>query len=903
MGVIDSITTTRADVPEVSYQKFILDNGLELILHVDRKLPVVHVNQWFHVGSKNERPGRTGFAHLFEHMMFQGSSNADDDYFQYVERAGANLREGGVNGTTDFDRTNYFATVPSGNLEFLLWLESDRLATLPDALTQEKLDNQREVVRNERRQSYENQPYGRAFLLINQNLHPIGHPYSWDVIGSHEDLIAASVDDVKEFFRTFYTPNNLSLTIAGDFDPEEARSLVERYYGSIAPGPMIERPRTWIPRLDSQKVVEVPDAVPQDRTYLSWPVPEYFSADEASLDIAARILSDGLSTRLSRALVYDRALCTDVVAFNETRELSGIFGVVATARPGVELGEIEEVIDRELARIADDGVTAEELNRARTKWEHDFISGLERIGGFGGKADRLNQYNIYVGDPGSFDRDLARYRSLTSQELQRSVRTWLAPSKRLAVRFLAESHRSAGITPVDRATTPALGIDRPFVAPHVEHDKLLNGMELFVVNRTDLPKVAATLVTRAGAVGDPAGKEGVAHLTSINIDMGTERLSSLDIEDAFGDLGTGLSGAAAREYSVLSLDILKRNLEAGFELFASVVREPSFPPAEFERERNRHLDALAQQSNNPASLAGRIRSMLAFGADHPYGRPAQGLPSTVASIVRDDLHAFHRARWRPQSSALIFAGDITPDEAKPLAERYFGSWRVDGSGDVSIAAPRPANPSVAYLIDKPGAAQTIIAQILPAPSRNADDYYAFRLVDAIWGGGGFGTRLNLNLREDKGYSYGVFSTVANFRHAGVWWSQGSVQTDKTKESLVEFMRELRDLAGEREISESELELARSTRVRGYSQQFESLGRIAGQVGELWSLSLPQSEMQREFDETEGATLESVRAAARNYVDPTRAILLLVGDLRAIEAGVREVLPEVVVLDAEGTRVR
>ena len=898
MSVVEQ-TNRRADVPEVRFEKTVLDNGLELILHVDRKLPVVHVNQWFHVGSKNEKAGRTGFAHLFEHMMFQGSKNADDDYFQYVERAGANLREGGVNGTTDFDRTNYFATVPSGNLEFLLWLESDRLATLADALTQEKLDNQREVVRNERRQSYENQPYGRAFLLLNQNLHPAGHPYSWDVIGSHEDLMAASLDDVKEFFRTFYTPNNLSLTIAGDFDPEEARRLVERYYGSIAPGPMIERPRTWIPRLHSQKVIEVPDAVPQDRTYLCWPVPEYFNADEAPLDLLSRILSDGLSTRLNRALVYDRQLCTDVGAFNETRELSGLFGIVATARPGVALGEIETVIDAELARIAQDGATDEELTRAKTKWEHDFISGLERIGGFGGKADRLNHYNIFLGEPGMFDRDLDRYRSVTSRDLQRVASQWLAPEHRLIVRFLADAHRTAAAPAIDRAKAPNLGADRPFVAPRVEQDRLSNGMELFVVTRSDLPKVAATLVTRGGVVDDPPGREGLAHMTAINIDLGTDRMSALEIEDALGDLGTGFSGLASRDFSLLALDILKRNVDPGFELFASVARRPSFPLAEFQREQNRHLDALAQQSNNPAALAGRIRSILAYGREHPYGRPALGLPSTISSITRDDLQAFHARVWRAASSALIFVGDITPGEARDLAERHFGDWRSEAAPEHVIGAAQPAPANVAYLVDKPGAAQTIVAQILPAPPRDADDFYTFRLVDAIWGGGGFGTRLNLNLREDKGYSYGVFSNVATFRRGGVWWAQGSVQTDKTKESLVEFIRELNDLAGDREITEEELEMARSARVRGYSQAFESMGRIAGQIGDLWSLGLPQTESQREFDETERASLEAVRAAAKKYVDPSKAILLLVGDRRAIEAGVREVVGDVVVLDVEG----
>src|SRR5215212_22725 len=400
-------------VPKISFEKYTLPNGLQVILHVDRKLPVVHVNEWFHVGSKNERVGRSGFAHLFEHMMFQGSKNANKEYFEYVEAAGANLSEGGVNGTTNQDRTNYFATVPSGNLEHILWLESDRLATLTDALTIEKLNNQRDVVKNERRQGLENQPYGRWFKLLMENLYPSRHPYANDVIGSHEDLTAASVDDVKDFFKTYYTPNNLTLVIAGDFDPAEARRLVEKYFGDIPPGPALDRPAKWIPRLDGEKRVEVNDRVSLERVYIGWPAPEYFTTDDATLDITARILSDGLSARLNRALVYDRQIATQVTAFNVPGEISGLFVVQATARPGSSLPEIETIVTDQIARLAKEGPTAAEVERAKNKQEAEFISGLERIGGFGGKADVLNQYNTFTGDPGRLEADLARIRGVT----------------------------------------------------------------------------------------------------------------------------------------------------------------------------------------------------------------------------------------------------------------------------------------------------------------------------------------------------------------------------------------------------------------------------------------------------------------------------------------------------------
>ena len=407
--------------PKIVFEKYTLPNGLQVILHVDRKLPIVHVNQWFHVGSKNERVGRTGFAHLFEHMMFQGSGNAKEDYFTYVETLGANLQEGGVNGTTNQDRTNYFATVPSANLEALLWVESDRLATLTDAMTKEKLDNQRDVVKNERRQGLENTPYGRWYKIVLENLYPAGHPYSWPTIGSHEDLTAASLEDVKDFFKTYYTPNNLSLVIAGDFDPAEAKRLVEKYFGPIPPGPPLDRPTLCIPTLTGEKIVEASDRVPQDRVYMVWPTPPGFSPGDAELDLASLILADGLSSRLNKALVYDRQLCTAVQAFQNSSEIASWFAVIATARPGVSLTEIEKIVTEEIAKLARTGPTPAELARAKTKQEFAFVTALEGIGGFGGKSDRLNQYNVLLGDPGKLEWDMARYRDATAATVKQAV--------------------------------------------------------------------------------------------------------------------------------------------------------------------------------------------------------------------------------------------------------------------------------------------------------------------------------------------------------------------------------------------------------------------------------------------------------------------------------------------------
>ncbi|HWT01261.1 MAG TPA: pitrilysin family protein [Pyrinomonadaceae bacterium] len=886
-------------VPKITFEKYTLSNGLQVILHVDRKLPVVHVNQWFHVGSKNERIGRSGFAHLFEHMMFQGSKNASQEYFEYVEAAGANLFEGGVNGTTNQDRTNYFATVPSGNLEQILWLESDRLSTLTDALTKEKLDNQREVVRNERRQGLENQPYGRWFKLVMENIYPNRHPYANDVIGVHEDLNAATLDDVKDFFKTYYTPNNMSLVIAGDFDVAEAKRLVEKYFGTIPAGPALDRPVKGVPKLDGERIVEVSDRVPQERTYFAWHAPAFFDAGDAELDLVSTILTDGLSARLNKVLVYDKQLASDVVSFQWSRQLTGTFIVWATARPGAPLPQIEQIVTDEIARLAQTGPTVAELNRAKTKWEFGFVTGLERIGGFGGKADRLNQYNTFLGDPNKFEADFARYRNATPESVRDVVAKWLNTRNRLLVRFHPETSGRESQIALDRAKQPPLGGDRPFMVPPVKTAKLENGMDVFVVERADLPKVAVRFVTKAGSIHNPSGKDGLADLVVETMKRGTKTRNALQVEDQLGDLGTGVFGGAGAESSTVAFEVLKRNLQPAMTIFSDVIRNPAFPADEVDREKKKRLDALAQEAEDPNAIAQRVGKMLAFGPDHPYGRPESGFPSTIQTLTREDFSRFHGANWKPGSSAVIFAGDITLEEATSLARQSFGDWPTGSAPAVSIPQPKPVGPGKVYLVDRQDAAQTVVMQILPGAPRKTEDYYAIQLADAVWGGG-FGTRLNLNLREDKGYSYGVFSFPVFYSEYGAWQSSGGVQTNKTMESVTEFVKELKFLAGEKPITEKELANAKANRIRGYAQQFESVGRVADEIAELWVYGLPMSALQQETTELERATLQSVNAAAKKYAVPAQTMMLLVGDRSKIETGVRELkVGDVVILDVEG----
>jgi zinc protease len=899
-----TMRSAPAALPRIQFERYTLANGLQVILHVDRKLPIVHVNQWFHVGGRDDPAGRTGFAHLFEHLMFQGSKNAGP-YFPLVERAGANLSEGGVDGTTSFDRTNYFATVPSANLELLLWLESDRLATLVEAVDQKKLDGQRAVVANERRQVTEGRPYGRWMWLLYENLYPADHPYRRNNLKSDGELAAASLTEVTDFFRTHYRPNNLSLVIAGDFEPATARRLVARYFGGIPAGPIVDRLHRAPARLDGEKIVEVRDHSPRPRTYVVWPSPGFFEPGDAELDLASSILTDGLSARLNRALVRDRQLAADVVSFQSAGELAGQFVVWATARPGVSLFAVERALTEEIAQLARTGPTEAELARAKSTWEYQYVTGLERIGGFGGVADLLNQYNTFLGDPDRFDQDVARHRGATVETVRKSVARFLDSRDHLLIRFHPEeaAPEPAQAGPLDRTRRPGPGPERPFQPPAVAAARLPTGMEVFVVERHDLPKVAVTFTSRAGGVLDPPGKEGLADLAAAMLVRGTETRGALAIADEMGDLGASFSAAAEREYAAVHIELLRPHLDRGMTIVADLIRHPSFPQLELDSERALRLEQLAQEEADPGALARRIAPMLSFGRDHPYGRPLRGLPATVKRLTRADLAAFHRASWRASSSAIIFAGDIRLDEAIALARRHFGDWSGPAASRPAIEQPHPLGPGTIFLVDHEGATQTVIAQVLAGAPRKSGDRDALRLVDAVWGAG-FGTRLNLNLREDKGYTYGIYSTLQFLNQAGAWRAVARVQTDKTAESVAEIAKELRGLAGPRPITSDELDYAKESLRRGYAQEFEQLGRIATQVAERWAAELPMTDLAREVERIQPITLDRVNQAARKYAVPSSATLLLVGDRNVIEPAIRTLdLGEIAILDAEGKPAR
>ena len=651
---------------EISYEKHTLSNGLDLILHEDRSLPMVAVNVWYHVGSKNEEPGKTGFAHLFEHVMFEGSKHHNRSHFEPLQKVGANL-----NGSTSTDRTNYWENVPSNYLELALWLESDRMGFLLDALDQDRFDIQRDVVKNERRQSYENRPYGLAQMLIQPAVFPLPHPYNWMTIGSQEDLDAASLDDVKAFFSKYYSPSNASLAVAGDFDPAQAKDLVEKYFGSLPPGPEVQR----IGRMDSGLAggvrLSTTDRVQLPRLYVVWPSAPVFDPGEAALDALGVILGDGKSSRLHRSLVYEKQIARDVAVHNYAQEIAGEFIIQVTAAPGRSLEEIEAELERELDALRSAPPTDEELQRAKNRVESHHVAQMERIGGFGGRADVLNMFNTYLGDPAPINRDLERYMALEPSDLQRAAGTLGENAVRLSV--LPESGYAAAASGVDRAVMPAGGPRPAFSPPVPARARLSNGLDVLVASKPGLPAISTGLFLRGGVLTDPADKPGLDHFTMTMLPEGAGSRSSQDIAARMEFLGSELSTGSSTEFASVAASALSSRWEDVLEILADVVRAPTFPEHELERVRKQRLTDLRRISDDPSAIARRAARALLHGPDSPGGHPATGTAQSVSSFGRDDLTS-HFAGYGPAGATLILAGDVTLEDALAKAERYFGDW-------------------------------------------------------------------------------------------------------------------------------------------------------------------------------------------------------------------------------------
>ncbi|SUZ75224.1 uncharacterized protein METZ01_LOCUS28078 [marine metagenome] len=876
----------------ISFEKHTLSNGLDVILHEDHNIPVVAVNVWYHVGSKDEEIGRTGFAHLFEHVMFEGSKHHNSSHFDPLQKAGANL-----NGSTTPDRTNYWEDVPTNYLDLALWLESDRMGFLLDALDQQRLDIQRDVVKNERRQSYENRPYGMAHWHLQEALYPMPHPYHWMTIGSQEDLDAADLDDIKNFFKRFYTPSNASLAIAGDIDMGQALEMVNHYFGDLPPGEPVPRKGRHDSSLRGRIELEMRDSVTLPRTYIAWPTPPEGDIDDAPLEIYQAIMSDGLTSRLHKSLVYEKQIAQSANMRYHSSEIAGQCILSVTAAEGHELDEVEAAADAEMEMLLREPPTDEEITRVKNRIEASHFRQLARIGGFGGRADQLNHYSVFSADPDLINTSLDKYMSVTREDVMRVAESILGENQ-VRLRVLPEPTLSSATVTIDRTVMPPPKSEPVFNPPTPTRTKLSNGMGISVIEQRGMPIVAFGVLMDAGASRDPENLPGLAGFTAQMLPEGTTTKTSQEIAQAFEFIGSRISADGRREYTLLSAETLTKHWPTGLELTADLVLNPNFPDHEIERVRREHLTELRRGKDEPNAVAEQLMAGLVFQSSSGYGHPLSGTEKSIAALTRDDIVSQFSRDYTPANANLIVVGDVSIDEVAKRAEAVFGRWKGGPSANGrSVVEPSDGTATI-YLVDRPGAPQSVIRALNTTIPRLHPDYLGLTLMNYAFGGQ-FSARLNQNLRQEKGYSYGYQSHVQWFRSSSLMLAGGSVQTEVTKESVFETLKEYNEVRGSRPISEEELENAKASVLRSFPANFERPGAIMGQVLQMVQFGLPDDYLQTVRANVEAVTLDDVHRITQELVRPDQLKILVVGDRQLIETGLRQLDLPTVVLDADG----
>ncbi len=886
------------DALRIESTTFTLDNGLRVVVHTDHAVPVVAVNLWYHVGSKNEQRGRTGFAHLFEHFFFNGSENYPHGFREAMDDVGANNR----NGSTTTDRTNFIEDVPVSALERTLYLESDRMGFLGGYISQEMLERERGVVQNEKRQG-ENQPYGKVFTRIVESIYPPSHPYSWSTIGSMEDLEAASLEDVREWYRSYYGPNNCVLSLAGDITVERARELVERYFGAIPPGPPVPRYERWVPRLSADIRDSMEDRVPQARIYRVYHVPGWGDADTQRLRLAASVLSGSKSARLDRRLVYEKEVATDVFAFVWEKEIAGNLFLIATVKPGVDPAEAEREMDAVVADYLEGGPSAAELDRARTRFVADFIRGIERLGGFSGRAEVLSESMTLGGDPTAYLEQFRVMAGSGPEEVLATSRRWLdAPHYTLTV--LPYPDLSAAGEDVDRSRLPDLGEAPDVGFPEIQRATLDNGLGVILLERHGAPMVNFALAVDAGYAADPPGAAGIATLTLEQMTEGTTSRDGFQIVDELDALGAEISGSSTLDLSVVRLRALRMNLAGSLEIFADVVRNPSFPEAMVALGKRRQIAGIDQEKAQPVAAALRVMPELLYGEGHAYANPltGSGTASSVAAISRDDLAAWHERWFVPGNATLVVTGDVTMAELLPELERAFGGWPEGDVPEKTVAAVATDRGGKVYLVDKPDAEQSVIVAGHVSLTGGQPDDLAAETVMRLFGGMST-SRLNRNLRLDKHWTYGTFGGLWDARGQRPFLVIAPVQSDKTAAAMSELLGEIRDVDGARPVVGEEFESIKRNMVLRLPGRFESLAALEGAALDIVNYGYPTEYFAGYADAVRRLTEDDLNAAAARYVDPDRLTWVVIGDVAKIRDEVEQLgFGEVVTLDPDGKAV-
>src|SRR5260221_658338 len=771
------------------------------------------------------------------------------------------------------------------------------------AIDQARLDVQRGVVQNEKRQG-ENEPYGVTEELIAKGTAPAGHPYSWTVIGEMEDLNAASLADVQTWFKTYYGAANVVLVLAGDIDADSALKKAEQYFGDIPAGPPVAKYERWVPEIPGTGRQTVSDRVPQARLYKVWNIPASGEAENVFLDLAADVLASGKTSRLYKRLVYDEQIATEVTASVDAREISSQLVIRATARPGQDLGKIEKVIDEEMARLLAKGPTRNELERAQAGKISAFVRGAERIGGFEGKSDILAMNQVFRGDPDFYHTILKYDREARGSDLQNAARKWLTENVYILEVHPFPEYETSSST-IDRTKLPPPGAPPEIKFPALQRAKLSNGLSIVLAERHAVPMIDFTLLVDAGYAADQFATPGAARLALEMLDEGTSRRTALQISDELAVLGAKLTASSTLDSSSVTLSALTPSLDRAFDLYTDVLLHPAFPEADFQRLQKQTLARIQQEKSEPMKMALRVFPKLLYGEGHAYGNPftGSGSESSVAKLTRTDMQKFHQTWFKPNHATLLIVGDTTLKEITPKLESLLGGWK---SGDVPAKniteVSRPRKP-VVYLMDRPDSLQSVIFAGNVAPPKANPAEIAIETLNNVLGGT-FTSRVNMNLREDKHWAYGAFTFIWPARGERPFAAYAPVQTDKTKESLVELDKELRGILGKQPATEAELGKSQQNQTLQLPGAWETISAVSGSISEIVSFGLPDDYFATYPDKVRALTVPDLAKAADMVVHPDQLIWVVVGDRSKIEPGIRELgWGGIQMLDADGNPLK
>jgi len=863
-----SVLLSSADTTiKVPYEKYVLPNGMKVILHVDKTLPVATINTWFYVGSKDEPERRSGFAHLFEHLMFMGTNRVPNSQFdQIMERAG-----GQNNASTAEDRTNYYSFGPSNLLPTLIWLDADRLEDLGKAMTAKKLDLQREVVKNERRQNTENTPYGKAYESINALMFPKGHPYSTSVIGSHEDLSAAAVEDVQNFFATFYVPNNASLVVAGDFDPATIKPLINKLFGSLPRANDVPRKQVQPFNYPGAKLTMV-DQVSASKSILVWHTPPSKKAGDVEMRIAASVLGDGLASRLQEKLVNKLGVASEVAAFQESRYLGSLFYVDATLATDKKQDDLEKAIDEVVAELAKSGPTANELKRTVAKEEARIANALQ---GIDQKADLMNEFEFYYGDPDSFQREIDAFRAATPASVKAAVQKYLQ-ANHLTLRVIPQSSEAATVNPRDEKPT----IDAPaaFTTPKPNDMKISNGAHIQYWARPGVPMLSVQAHYALGAIDEP--KLGLTAMTAELMTRGAMKMNGSQFSAQLDLLGASIGGGAGLRASSFSLQTPLSNAQKALEMFCGVLSAPSLTKEDFDQYKAELTAQLEQENDNPSAVAAKVGKREFLGKDHPYAKPVNGTLESVKSISYEDVVAMAK---RIQSIRPEFFAASGQDAAG--AASLFGAsiglmkFGTD-AGKTSYMIPAiPTQESRLIIVDRPNAVQTVVNFLFPAVTDKDPDFLDLDAVKVV-SGGSFTSRLNQNLREDKGYTYGAGSRLGVDPYLSWFTMTSSVRADVTGASIKEFLNEIARLE-KGDIDMVDAKKASEIMRTDVITDFSTLGSIVGVGSSSLDTGITLEDIDQKIARLQTLSADRLNTVSRKYIQRSKAMIVLVGDKNEI----------------------